>query len=219
MTYLELKTAFLSLADENQSKDMAAYMRNRFVFYGLKNPVRKTVYSDFLKQAKRDKSIDWASLDECWADPHREFHYFVCDYLLALTKNLTFEDVPRVERYIRSNQWWDTVDALDGVIGEIGLRDDRVASLMLSWSMDPDFWIRRVAINHQLSYKAKTNSELLGQIIRNNLGSDEFFINKAIGWSLREYSKTNPEWVGDFIIEFRDQLTPLSIREGSKYLG
>ena len=70
---------------------------------------------------------------------------------------------------------------------------------MLEWSLDEDFWLRRIAIDHQLGRKEKTNTALLEKILVNNLGSREFFINKAIGWSLRDYSKTDPEWVRDFI--------------------
>jgi 3-methyladenine DNA glycosylase AlkD len=89
---------------------------------------------------------------------------------------------------------------------------------MLIWSTDQDFWIRRVAIDHQIGRKDKTNEELLETILINNFGSHEFFINKAIGWSLREYSKTNPRWVKDFIESHRSQMAPLSIREASKYI-
>lgn len=110
------------------------------------------------------------------------------------------------------------IDCFDSVIGEIGLRDSRVDELMLVWSKEEDFWLRRIAIDHQLNRKEKTNKELLEKIIVNNLGSSEFFINKAIGWSLREYSKTNPAWVKNFINRYKDKLDKLSIREASKYI-
>ncbi len=89
---------------------------------------------------------------------------------------------------------------------------------MLTWSLDEDIWLRRIAIDHQLPRKEKTNTTLLEKIILNNLGSDEFFINKAIGWSLREYSKTNPDWVINFIKNNKNKMSKLSIREGSKYI-
>lgn len=112
----------------------------------------------------------------------------------------------------------ETIDFLDRVIGDIGLRDARVDELMLEWSTDEDFWVRRIAIDHQLLRKEKTNTALLEKIIVNNLGSDEFFINKAIGWSLRDYSKTDPEWVRNFIDRYRDRMDKLSIREAGKYI-
>lgn len=89
---------------------------------------------------------------------------------------------------------------------------------MLIWSKDNDFWVRRVAIEHQLLRKDKMNIELLEKILENNLNSSEFFINKAIGWALRDYSKTNPEWVREFIENHVSDMAPLSIKEGGKYL-
>ena len=135
-----------------------------------------------------------------------------------MQKFLTYDDIPKIWKYIKEKQWWDSIDCLDRIVGEIGLSDSRVDELMLQWSLDEDLWVRRLAIDHQLLRKEKTNRELLGQIIVNNLGSKEFFINKAIGWSLRDYSKTDPEWVKDFIDQYKDRMDKLSIREGSKYL-
>jgi 3-methyladenine DNA glycosylase AlkD len=89
---------------------------------------------------------------------------------------------------------------------------------MIEWSKDKDFWIRRISIDHQLLRKEKTNVDLLSDIIYNNFGSNEFFINKAIGWSLREYSKYNFRWVKDFVEYNRDKMAKLSIREATKYL-
>jgi len=117
-----------------------------------------------------------------------------------------------------TKSWWDTVDSLDTIIGDIAFRDRRVDEILLSWSRDDNIWLRRIAINHQRKRKDKTDTALLEEIIRNNLGSDEFFINKAIGWSLREYSKTNPVWVRDFLDRYRGRLARLSVREGSKYI-
>lgn len=90
---------------------------------------------------------------------------------------------------------------------------------MLAWSKDDDFWVRRVAIEHQLLRKDKMNVELLNAILENNLGSSEFFINKAIGWALRDYSKTNPNWVENFIRKHHTEMATLSIKEGRKYLS
>lgn len=89
---------------------------------------------------------------------------------------------------------------------------------MLKWSKDKNIWLRRVSIDHQLLRKEKNDTELLEKIIVNNFGSNEFFINKAIGWALRDYSKTNKEWVSNFIKKYNNNLSSLSIREGSKYL-
>ena len=104
------------------------------------------------------------------------------------------------------------------MVGDIGLKDDRVRDLMLEWSKDGNFWVRRIAIDHQLGRKERTDRQLLEAIIVNNFGSDEFFINKAIGWSLREYSKTDPDWVRAFLEKYGPQMSKLSVREAGKYV-
>lgn len=133
-----------------------------------------------------------------------------------MQKWLSFQDVPTILGFAKSNQWWDTIDHFDHILGSID--DPRMEAFMLELSLSQNFWLRRLAIDHQLGKKAKTNTDLLESIIVNNLGSTEFFINKAIGWALRDYSKINPDWVKSFIATYRDKLAPLSIREASKYL-
>lgn len=216
--YQKVKEAFEFLRDEKNARHMEAYMRDRFKFYGLQTPERRAVYKDVIARDKKGGVIDREFLEQCWADEHREFQYLVTDYLRAMQKFLTYEDVPFVEKFIRSKQWWDTIDGLDRTVGGIAFRDTRINELMLKWSTDEDFWVRRLSIDHQLLRKHATDTELLEKIIVNNFGSDEFFINKAIGWSLRDYSKTNPAWVRDFIDKYRDHMAPLSLREASKYL-
>ncbi len=89
---------------------------------------------------------------------------------------------------------------------------------MIEWSKAENVWIKRTAIEHQLCLKEKTNKKLLESIIVNSFGSEEFFINKAIGWALRDYSKTDPIWVKDFINQYKDKMSSLSIKEASKYI-
>lgn len=216
--YNELKEEFEANRNDENATKMAAYMRNLFVFYGLPTPKRKSIYKEFLRAEKTKKVVDWDLLDRCYADEHREFHYFVMDYLVAMQKFLTYDDVPHIKRYIKTNQWWDIIDGLDRIVGNIAFFDERINNLMLEWSTDDDFWVRRIAIDHQLCRKDKTNTQLLEKILVNNFGSSEFFINKAIGWSLRDYSKTNPDWVRNFVETYKDKMDKLSIREASKYL-
>ena len=212
----DLKKNFEKRTNEDNAIQMAKYLRNQFVFYGLKSPARRDAYHQILKDEK--KQIDWDLLDQAWNDKHREMQYFVCDYLLAMEKYVSYDDLFKIEHYVRTKQWWDTIDSLMKLYGYVGLKDQRVDQLMLDWSKDPDKWVRRVAIEHQLLRKDKMNTALLSQILENNLESDEFFINKAIGWALRDYSKTNPEWLSDFIYGNYNHLAKLSITEGSKYL-
>lgn len=216
--YTAIKELFESRQNTENAGAMAKYMKNMFIFYGIPSPERKELYKDFIKSEKGYKKIDWVLLDKCYEDDHREMQYLVYDYLHAMKKYLVFEDTEKICKYIVTKSWWDTTDFLCKVIGDIGLRDARVGELMLKWSESDNIWIKRTAILHQLSYKDKTDTNLLEHIISNCLGSDEFFINKAIGWALREYSKTAPEWVKSFISRHKNELSPLSIKEGSKYI-
>ncbi len=216
--YLKIKKLFEENRNPEKAVQEARYMRNQFRFYGMQTPTRRALYKDFLKEEKKNQIIDWAFLDKCYEDEYREFQYLVIDYLKAMAKYLTYNDVPKLLKYIQTKQWWDTIDSLVRIVGNIGLTDKRIDDLMLKWSTHKDFWVRRVAIDHQLIRKEKTNTALLEKIIVNNFGSDEFFINKAIGWSLRDYSKTNPQWVRDFIAKHRNKMHKLSIKEASKYI-
>ncbi len=216
--FLEIKKRFESREDKENAVAMSKYMRNMFDFYGLPAPRRKEVYNDIIRTDKKAKVVDWKFLDKCYDDKHRELQYLVYDYLLALKQYVSFNDIPKIKYYITTKSWWDTIDFLCKVIGDIGLRDPRVKDLMIDWSKNENIWLKRTAIEHQLGLKDKTDTKLLEIIIVNNFGSNEFFVNKAIGWALRDYSKTDPEFVKSFINRHRDEMDGLSIKEASKYL-
>ena len=216
--YSKIKQLFEQNRDEENAIKMSKYMRDLFKFYGIPTPVRKSLYKDLLKEEKAKKTIDWNFLDKCYEDDYREFQYLVLDYIENMQKFLNYDDVPKLYKYIKSKQWWDTIDRFDRIVGNIAFKDDRINDLMLKWSKDEDFWLRRIAIDHQLGRKDKTNTKLLEQILINNFGSDEFFINKAIGWSLRDYSKTNPNWVKDFLSKYENKMDKVSLKEAYKYI-
>lgn len=216
--YLEIKKIFESKEDKENAIAMSKYMRSMFDFYGLPTPKRKEAYNSFIKNEKKSKIIDWDFLDKCYDDNHREFQYLVYDYLLSMKQYVSYEDVSKIKKYIVNKSWWDTIDFLCKVIGDVELRDLRVKDLMLEWSNEDNIWIKRTAIEHQLNLKDKTDCELLEKIIVNCFGTDEFFINKAIGWALREYSKTDSIWVKNFIDKYKNQMNDLSIKEASKYI-
>ena len=136
----------------------------------------------------------------------------------ALQPHLAPHDIPRLQALITDKSWWDTSDVLDRIVGGIALRHPEVNATLLDWSQSDNIWLRRVAIDHQLLRKGQTDTALLEAIIRYNLELKEFFINKAIGWALRDYSKTNPAWVRRFIDTYGDRMVKLSLREAQKYL-
>jgi 3-methyladenine DNA glycosylase AlkD len=216
-TATDIFALFRQNANPAQAAPMAAYMRNICPFLGIFKPRRAELQKPFLKEAKTHTSVDWEFINRCWT-LEREFQYLALDYLRTAPKLLTIADIPQLKRLAVTKSWWDTIDILDRIVGGIALENPAVNEILLQWSLDDNFWLRRIAIDHQLLRKEKTNTALLEKIIANNLGQKEFFINKAIGWSLRDYSKTNPDWVRAFIAKYRGQMTNLSIREASKYI-
>jgi len=212
---IEIFEILKSAANPEKAASMSAYMREQFPFLGIPTPERKKLCREFLKT---QKSLDWKFIFRCWKMPEREYQYLAIDCLIKFKKQLTPADITNLQRLVTEKSWWDSVDALDAIVGDVALRYSEVNDILLQWSVHENMWLRRVAIDHQLTRKDKTDVKLLEQIILNNFGSDEFFINKAIGWSLREYSKTNADWVRDFIENHKNKMSALSVREGSKYL-
>ena len=218
MDFNKLYEEMIQHKNEEQAQKMSKYMLNKFEYIGIKTPERRKIFKNFFKEYKNEEKIDWEFVNKCWENKHREFQYVGADYLKNMKDKLTIDDIPKFKRLILKKSWWDTIDNLDMTIGALALKDSNVNKILLEWSIDENIWLRRIAIDHQLLRKEKTNTELLEKILKNNLGQVEFFINKAIGWALRDYSKTNPEWVKNFIEKNKEKMAKLSIREASKYL-
>ena len=217
MNVEELLENLKIVANPDDAVAMKTYMKNKFEFLGVKTPARRKLAKAFFKQ-QTDSVIDWNFINEAWNNPYRELQYTALDYLETRKKLLTPSDLPRLKKLAQTKSWWDTIDFLDRLVGSIIARFPETQEIILAWSCDEDIWLRRLAIDHQLLRKEETDTELLEKILVNNLGQTKFFINKAIGWALRDYSKTSPNWVRDFIERHRAEMVTLSIREGSKYL-
>jgi len=193
-------------------------MKNKFPFLGLKKPQRISLSKEFLDLKKKDKEVDWDFILKCYDMPEREFQYLAIDYMDKVKNLFKPNDMEKIEKLITTKSWWDTVDYINRIVGYIAMKYPRVKeSTIQKWIYSDNIWLKRVSILFQLKYKDKTDTEFLEKAILFNSQTDEFFINKAIGWALREYSKTNKEWVRNFI-ESND-LHKLSIKEGSKYLN
>ena len=192
-------------------------MQNKFNFLGIPKPKLNEIAKPYLKESRK-YDFDWEFVNICWEKDYREAQYIAVNYLSLNTKKFTDNDLPKLKHLIVNKSWWETVDSLDAIVGSIVLKYKFLEKTMLEWSVSDNIWLKRVAIDFQQAYKDQTNTELLEKIINNNFGSDEFFINKAIGWSLRDYSKINPEWVKGYLAKYKEQLSTLSIKEASKYL-
>ena len=143
--------------------------------------------------------------------------YLAIDYMNKVIDLFTSDDMLQIEGLVITKSWWDSVDEISKIVGHITMKYPEVKEDTISkWIKSDNIWLVRISIIYQLKYKDNTDTEFLSKAILYNSKTDEFFINKGIGWALREYSKTNKKWVRDFIKN--NQLSKLSIREGSKYI-
>jgi len=217
MWYDKLFTELEENKNAEQAIKMSAYMKNKFEFLGIPKPKLMEIIKPYIKEGKKFE-LNWKFIDICWKKNYREAQYVAIEYLDCFTKKLTDNDLPKLKKLIVTKSWWETADSIDAIVGKIILNYKNLEKEMLKWSTDKNIWVRRVSIDFQLQYKEKTNQKLFEEIIVNNFGTDEYFINKAIGWSLREYSKINKKRVKGFISKYKNQLHKLSIKEASKYL-
>ena len=218
MNLLEIIDCLEARADNVRALDMSKYMKKKYKFFGLGASERNEIWKPYFKEAKKTKKIDWDFIEICFKHDKRECQYTAAYYLKYMQRFLVEDDIPKLKELVLTKSWWDTVDILDKVIGSIIYNNKNLYPIILEWSKDDNIWLRRVAIDHQLLRKENTDEQLLEKILINNLNHKEFFVNKAIGWALRDYSKTNPQWVRNFIEVHKENMASLSIREASKYL-
>jgi 3-methyladenine DNA glycosylase AlkD len=157
---------------------------------------------------------------DLWNLPQREYQYAAMSLMGRLEKRFEPEFIATIEYLLVTKSWWDTVDALAShAVGTHFKRFPEIrAKYLKKWRKSNNFWLRRTTLLFQLGYKKETDFDLLFEIIQENLGSDEFFINKAIGWALRQYAHTNPAPVKKFV-KATKELHPLSRREALKNIG
>ncbi len=217
MNIEQLTASFYAHRNPEKSLQMENYMKNNFPFVGIQTPVRSALQKPFLQNFKGEKKIDWNLVSSLWDLKEREFQYVALDYLITKKKYLTPTDLDLIKPLITSKSWWDSVDLIAShLIGFLFQNYPKIQEEILQWATSENIWLRRTCIICQLKSKSNTNTVFLTQTITQNLNSTEFFINKAIGWALREYSKSDAQWVSEFIEEH--PLNSLSKREASKYL-
>ena len=220
-TLLErLASGFESGRDPARAPAMAAYMRDRFPFFGLPASTRRGLARTALAGLPKPSEGELAEIARgCWARDEREFQQFACDYLTAQL------DVPGpafltvAEELITTKSWWDTVDPLaTHFVGGLVRRHPALIARMDDWSGATDLWLIRTAILHQLHYGPATDTTRLFAYCTRQAGHPDFFVRKAIGWALRHYARTDPAAVRGYLTAQAARLSPLSIREAAKHL-
>lgn len=219
--YEQVRSALEAQGDPARAVQQRAYMKGQFEFFGVATPAARKAAKSVLDDLKG--VVDWEFVELCWQAPQRELQHTAADHLRGNAKHLSSADLPRIAGYIQAKSWWDSVDHLAQTVSVVvrsdGPAGDTVAkNTVREWAKHENLWLRRMSIICQLDSKAKTDTELLTEVIEANLGSKEFFINKAIGWALRQFARTDPDWVRSFLKARKEMLSPLSTREAGKHL-
>ncbi|MBX2941275.1 MAG: DNA alkylation repair protein [Cyclobacteriaceae bacterium] len=215
-----LQAEFERQANPKIAAGQKAYMKNRFEFYGIPAPQRKETQKPFLlKQQLPPKKALKSLVKQLWNQPQREYQMFGQELVHRYSKQLEKEDIALLEYMVTHKSWWDTVDfiAANTMGAYFQLYPELRKEYVKKWLASDHMWLQRSALLFQLKYKDQLDKELLANTIRQLQGSKEFFINKAIGWTLRQYSKTNPKWVKDFVRD-TPTLANLSKREALRLI-
>lgn len=201
---------------------MAKYMLNNFEFLGIRATPRRELSKEFIKSTKDNSGqIILELANDLWNLPYREYQYVAIDMLLANHRKFVLDDLNELIDLVKQKSWWDSVDGLASVINKIIRRNisetNYISKYVLSWIANDNVWVKRVAILHQLGWKEFTNKEYLFSFALQNASHTDFFIRKAIGWSLRDYAKYAPFEVYSFVDNNKDQFSGLTYREATKH--
>lgn len=211
-----LAEVFWQARNPDKAAPMEQYMKGKFSFLGIQKQERTLLSKDYRQlpeNCRADIVLDWL-----WQQPWREFQYYGIGLLEREVRKAPAQTIDLYERLITEKSWWDTVDALaSNCVGpHLAIHKNLIPEYIPKWMKSDNIWLQRTCLLFQLKYKNNTDEELLLDCIRKLCYEKEFFIKKAIGWALREYSKTNPEWVVDLCK--KEHLSALSRKEALKWL-
>lgn len=219
-----VRTGLAELAEPAKAADMQRYMKSAMPFRGVPKPARRALADRvFAEHPLPDAGVWERAVRDLWHGAEfREERYLA----IALTGHRAYADwqvperLPLYEELIVDGAWWDFVDEL--AIHRVGpiLRafPSQVRPAIQAWAHSPDRWKRRTAVICQVGAKKATDRELLAECVEANVDDADFFLRKGIGWALRQYARTDPDWVAAFV-HAHPGLSPLSRREALKHLG
>ncbi len=195
---------------------MRAYMRDQFDFLGIPTPDRRAAAKPLLKQFKGRSAVELLTQARTlWELLQREYQYIALDLLAMHWKELQIEDIPALLALAQNKSWWDTVDGLAAIVGDVLRRShDGMDAALIHDNM----WVRRIALLHQLGWRDSVDQHRLFSYALKLAHEKEFFIQKAIGWALRDYARHRPEAVRDFTRAEKSRLSALSYREANRHL-
>jgi 3-methyladenine DNA glycosylase AlkD len=216
----QLEAAFNQKRNEENAFQMKKYMKNLFSFYGIKTDERRLIFHDLLKSNQQEITDNYRAIAlTLLKKEYRELHYCGIEILIKnLKKNYQKDDIKLIEIFLTTHSWWDSVDTISKyLLGQYLIEfPNETEKVIERFSNSNNMWLNRSALLFQLGYKKNTNYELLFSECVKHSQSKEFFIQKAIGWALREYGSVNPNLVLNFVNG--NDLNPLSRKEAIRKL-
>lgn len=221
---IAIKADLAAVANPERAVAQQAYMKSSMPCLGVPMPVIRRIAKERTKEfPPRDLSQLIATASELWRSAGYREHRYADSQVIdtPLTRRLRSpEMLTMLEEFIVTGDWWDHVDETSKPVGDLLVRfPDAVRPVVRSWITSENRWLRRVAIICQLGRRADTDLDLLTEAIDRNATDADFFIRKAIGWALREYARTDADWVRRFVAERNAILSGLTTREALKHLG
>lgn len=218
---MPIESVLRAQANPQLAAPMKAYMLGQFEFLGIRAGPRREALKACLQLTRTaDELLTLA--DALWRLPEREFRYVAIDLLAKHHKKLDMTALPRLLKLVQTDSWWDTVDGLAAVVSDMVLRakpaQPEVQVRMDSCLTHPNLWVRRVAMLHQLGWKAQTDQDRLFRYALALAPEKDFFIRKAIGWALRDHARTRPDDVRTFLHAHAHFFSGLTRREAGKHL-
>ncbi|QGZ42412.1 3-methyladenine DNA glycosylase AlkD [Pseudoduganella flava] len=215
-----VRGALQPLADPEQARRMSDYLRGQFPFLGIPTPQRRAAIGKIGADLDQPTLLDAA--ERLWDLPQREYKYAAADMLAGAARRLDADALAPLIALAQREPWWDTVDALAGVVGTIVRRqraaDPRAVQAMDDALLHPSLWVRRIAMLHQRGWRLETDEARLFRYALALANEEDFFLRKAIGWALRDYARWNPPAFAAFLAEHRGRFAPLTVREASRHM-
>lgn len=217
----DILAAYAKVGDPTKAPQMQKYMKSETPYRGIGTPQRREINREIFK---RYKIASFAQYDrvvrELWDAEYREDRYASIAVAMHYRKFQVIEALTLYRMMIETGAWWDYVDtiAIHLVGNLLRIYPDKMKNVLNAWIVDDHLWIRRTAILAQNRFKSDTDQAMLFDFCRKCLHEDVFWIRKAIGWALRDYSKSNPEAVRRFVEQHREDMSGVTLREAVKYI-
>jgi 3-methyladenine DNA glycosylase AlkD len=214
----EAVKALAPLENAEKAAAMCAYMRGQFEYLGISTPDHRSVIVPLIREFNPETAAELrAAVDALWKKREREYQYVALGLLTRRNAVLSAGDMTWLLELVQRKSWWDTVDSLAKTVGTLVRRSGAKGRQQMDKAvLHKDFWVRRIAMLHQLGCKAETDTERLFDYARLLAPEKEFFIRKAVGWALRDYAWHDWRAIEAFLLAEGESFSGLTRREASK---